>query len=143
VILTRASLVAWMVKNLPAMQETWFQSLGQEDPLEQRMVTHSSIFAWRIPWAEEHGRLYSPWGHKELDVTNQLIHTHVSSNRGKMVLPLFSTYSTYHLGAGALVGEFGSFLSHRFLDPTPGLGCDTRELLILKIFSKGFDVQPT
>ena len=97
-----------MVKNLPAMQETWFQSLGQEDPLEQRMVTHSSIFAWRIPWAEEHGRLYSPWGHKELDVTNQLIHMHVSSHRGKMVLPLFSTYSTYHLGAGALVGEFGS-----------------------------------
>ena len=105
-ILTRASLVAWTVKNLPIMQETWFQSLGQEDPLEKRMVTHSSILAWRIPWAEEHGRLYSPWGHKELDMTKQLTHTHVTSNRGKMVLPLFSTYSTYHLGAGALVGEF-------------------------------------
>ena len=44
-----ASLVAQMVKNLPAMQETWVQSLGQEDPLEKRMATHSSILAWRIP----------------------------------------------------------------------------------------------
>ena len=44
-----ASLVAQMVKNLPAMQETWVQSLGWEDPLEEGMVTHSSILAWRIP----------------------------------------------------------------------------------------------
>ena len=42
-----------MVKNPPAMQEKWVQSLGQEDPLEKGMVTHSSILAWRIPWAEE------------------------------------------------------------------------------------------
>ena len=48
-----ASQVAQMVKNLPAMQETWVQSLGQEDPLEKGMATHSSIFAWRIPWTEE------------------------------------------------------------------------------------------
>ena len=48
-----ASLVAQMVKNLPAMQDTWVQSLGQEDFLEQEMATHSSIFAWRIPWTEE------------------------------------------------------------------------------------------
>ena len=44
-----ASIVAQMVKNLPAMQETWDWSLGQEDPLEEGMVTHSSILAWRIP----------------------------------------------------------------------------------------------
>ena len=44
-----ASLVAQTVKNLPAMQETWVQSLGQEDPLEEGMATHSSILAWRIP----------------------------------------------------------------------------------------------
>ena len=44
------SLVAQMVKNLPAMQETWVQSLGQEDPLEKGMGTRSNIFAWRIPW---------------------------------------------------------------------------------------------
>ena len=88
------------------MPETQVRSLGQEDPLEKELATHSSILAWEIPWKEELGRLYSPWGHKELDMTKQLTHTHVTSNRGKMVLPLFSTYSTYHLGAGALVGEF-------------------------------------
>ena len=48
-----------MVKNLPAVQETWVQSLGQEDPLEKGKATHSSITAWRIPWREESGRLQS------------------------------------------------------------------------------------
>ena len=52
-----ASLVAQMVKNLPAMWETQVQSPGQEDPLEKGMPTHSSILAWRIPWTEEPGRL--------------------------------------------------------------------------------------
>ena len=51
------SLVAQMVKNLPAMQEAWVQSLGREDPLEKGMATHSSILAWRIPGTEEPGRL--------------------------------------------------------------------------------------
>ena len=50
-----ASLVAQMVKNPPAMQETWLRSLGWEDPLEKEMATHSSIPAWRIPWTEEPG----------------------------------------------------------------------------------------
>ena len=53
----RTSLVAQMVKHLPAMQETWVQSLGQEDPLEKEMATHSSTLAWKIPWMEEPGRL--------------------------------------------------------------------------------------
>ena len=48
-----------MVKNLPAMQETWVQSLGQEDPLEKVIATHSGILAWRIPWTEEPGKLQS------------------------------------------------------------------------------------
>ena len=48
-----------MVKNLPAMQETWVLSLGWGDPLEKGMATHSSIRAWRIPWTEEHGGLQS------------------------------------------------------------------------------------
>ena len=56
---SRASLVAQLVKNLPAMWETWVQSLGQEDPLEKGMGTHSSILAWRIPWTEELGGLQS------------------------------------------------------------------------------------
>ena len=46
-----------MVKNLPSMQETWVQSLGQEDPLKKGMATHSSILAWRIPWIKELGKL--------------------------------------------------------------------------------------
>ena len=54
-----ASLVAQMVKNPPAMQKTWVQSLSWEDPLEEDMTTHSSILAWRIPWTEGLGRLQS------------------------------------------------------------------------------------
>ena len=61
-----ASLVAQMVKNLPAMWETWVRSLGREDPLERGMATNSSILAWRIPWTEEPGGLQS-MGLKELD----------------------------------------------------------------------------
>ena len=53
------SLMAQMIKNLPAIQETQVQSLGQEDPLKKGMVTHSSILAWRIPWTEEPGGLQS------------------------------------------------------------------------------------
>ena len=51
------SLVAQIVKNLPAMQETWVRSLGREDPLEKGMATHSGTLAWEIPWIEEPGRL--------------------------------------------------------------------------------------
>ena len=56
---SRVSLMAQMVKNLPAMQETQVGSLGGEDPLEEEMATHSSILAWKIPWTEEPGRLQS------------------------------------------------------------------------------------
>ena len=56
--------MAQRVKHLPAMQETWVQSLSQEDPLEKGMATHSSILAWRIPWTEELGA--------ESDTTEQL-----------------------------------------------------------------------
>ena len=55
----QASLRAQLVKNLPAMQETWVRFLGWEDPLEKGMATHSSILAWRIPWTEEPGGLQS------------------------------------------------------------------------------------
>ena len=65
------SLMAQMVKDLPALQKTWVQSLGQEDPLEKEMATHSIILAWRIPWMG-----YSPWGCKESDTAEQLTHTH-------------------------------------------------------------------
>ena len=55
----RAALVAQLVKNLPAMWETWVRPLGWEDPLEKGMATHSSILAWKMPWMEEPGRLQS------------------------------------------------------------------------------------
>ena len=48
-----------LVKNISAMKDTWVQSLGQEDPLEKGLATHSSILAWRIPWTEEPGRIQS------------------------------------------------------------------------------------
>ena len=54
-----ASLIFQLVKKLPAIQETWVRFLGQEDPLEKEVATHSSILAWRISWTEESGRLQS------------------------------------------------------------------------------------
>ena len=60
------SLVAQLVKNPPAMWETWVRSLGSEDPLEKGKATHSSILSWRIPWT-----VYL-WYHKESDMTEQL-----------------------------------------------------------------------
>ena len=51
--------MAQMVKNLPEVEESWAQSLGQEDLLEEGMATHSTILAWRIPWTEESGGLQS------------------------------------------------------------------------------------
>ena len=58
------------------MWETRIQSPGREDPLEKGMAIHSSILAWRIPWTKEPDKLYSPWGRKESDTTEQLTHTH-------------------------------------------------------------------
>ena len=62
---SRASLVAQLVKNLPAMWETWVRSLGWEDPLEKGMATHCSILAWRIPWTVQSMEL------QEMDIIEQ------------------------------------------------------------------------
>ena len=69
VVVQWVSLVVQTVKNLPAVQETQVRFLGGEDALEKGMATHTSILAWRIPWTEKTGGLYSPWGRKELDTT--------------------------------------------------------------------------
>ena len=71
-LLIRASLVTQMVKNLPAKQETRVRSLGQEDPLEKKMATHSSILAWKISWTEKPGGLQS-MGPQRVGMTE---HTH-------------------------------------------------------------------
>ena len=57
-----------MVNNLPAMQETQVQFLGEENPLEKETATHSGILAWRVPWTEEPG--YSPWGSQTVGLSN-------------------------------------------------------------------------
>ena len=74
--------MAQTVKNLPAMQETWVQSLNQEDSMEKGMATHSNILAWKISWTEEPG--YSPWGHNVSDMTEQLTHTHTYPSMAKV-----------------------------------------------------------
>ena len=68
------SILAQMAKNMPALWETQVQSLGQKDPLEEGMATHSSILAWRIPWTEQPGELQS-MGLQRVDTTEWLTHT--------------------------------------------------------------------
>ena len=77
-----ASLVAQMIKNLPAMQETQVQFLGWKDPLEMGMAIHFSILAWRIPWTEEPGRLQSMGSPRVRHhwVTNTHTHTHTHTH---------------------------------------------------------------
>ena len=91
-------LVAQMVKNLPTIQETQVGSLGQEDPLEKKMVTHSSILAWRIPWTKESGG-HCPWGHKESDMTELLTHiqthTYTQTHMEAEYCPL-TVFSKFH-----------------------------------------------
>ena len=70
--------MAQTVKHLPAMWETWVRSLGQEDPLEKEMATHSSNLAWKIPWMEEPGRLQSLGSQRVGDITERL-HFHFLS----------------------------------------------------------------
>ena len=66
---TEQQLVAEIVKNPLAVWKTQVRSVDQEDPLDKGMAIYSSILAWRIPWTQELGRLYSPWGREESDVT--------------------------------------------------------------------------
>ena len=93
--------MAQMVKNLLAVQEAWVQSLGQEDPLEKGMATHSSVLAWRIPWTEEPGRLQS-MGSQRVDTTERL--THTLSLRSRQVS--FSSSSAELGGKGRSVAAF-------------------------------------
>ena len=84
-----ASLVAQLVKNLPAMQETWVRCLGW-DPLEKGKATHSSILARRIPW--------TTWGHTELDTTKQLSLSQQAADKTyfkRQSKRLFSCYNIY------------------------------------------------
>ena len=81
---TKASLMAQMVKNLPAVQETGVRSLDPEDPLERGMATHFSFLAWRIPWTEESGGLQSMGSrrvkHDCSSLARACIHTHTHTH---------------------------------------------------------------
>ena len=70
-----------MVKTLPAKQKTWVQSLGWEDLLDEDIANHSSI-SGESPWIEHPGRLYSPWGCKELDMTETIFFLNLSRKSG-------------------------------------------------------------
>ena len=102
------SLVAQTVKRPPTVWETQVRSLGQEDPLEKEMATHSSTLAWKIPWTLEHGTLQS-WGRKELDTTERLHFTYTSHLTWT---PVFNPASTSHLPITqhSCVPLHGSFL---------------------------------
>ena len=89
-----AFLVAQMVKNSPAMQETQVRSLGWDNPLENGMATHSSIFAWRISWTEEPDGLHTIHGVAESDRTERLI---LSTFLFGGILPSFSGSQFSHL----------------------------------------------
>ena len=82
-------ILAQMVKNLPAMQETWVQYLSQEDPLETGMATHSSILAWEIPWTEVPGRLHTVHAIAELNTTEQLTLSYLISDIYVKMIALF------------------------------------------------------
>ena len=92
--------MAQLVKNLPAMRETSVQSLGWEDPLEGGMATHSSILAWRIRMdrglhVAPHGLAgYSPWGHKQSDMTEQLSTAHIHISFTHSFLPHWPPFSS-------------------------------------------------
>ena len=80
------SFIAQSVLNLLAMQEARVRFLGGKDPLEKEMATRSSILAWRIPWTEEPGRLYSPRCRKDLDMTER------QTNTGNLLFPYSRSY---------------------------------------------------
>ena len=92
-------LAGTVVKNLPAKQETWVQSLGQEDPLKKEMATHSSVLAWRISWTEEPGGLQSIRGKSQTQLSNYTIRR---------------TQSEYHI---LLVIRFTQSQTHFYLHP--------------------------
>ena len=91
--------MAQLIKNPSVMQETQVQYLGGEDLLEKEMATHSSTLAWKIPWREEPGGLYSPWGRKESDTTEQL---HFDKVHQGLPLWLSDIEPTCNAGTGAI-----------------------------------------
>ena len=83
--------MAQIVKNLPAMQETWVGSLCWEDPLEKGIATHSNILAWRIPWSEDPGRLQSMGSQNSWTLLSTHTHTHTHTHTSEVSEPAFKS----------------------------------------------------
>ena len=115
VLVCVSSLVAQRVKHLPAVWETQVPSLGREYPLEEEMVTHPSILAWRIPWKEEPGGL-QPMGYKDSDRTEQL-HFHFPLVGGVLIL----CACTVLMYVGQLLAPIYK-LAHHTQESVKGLG---------------------
>ena len=88
------SLIVQPVKNMPLMQKTWVQFLGQEDPLEEEMATHSSILAWRNPWTEESGGLQSIASQR---IRHDLATEHAHTQHAYMKIPPSEVSHAHHL----------------------------------------------
>ena len=127
------SMVAQMVKNLPAMQETRVQSLGQEDPLEKGMETHSSILPWRIPWIEEPGGLqFLRAGHNWTINKRQM---------GTKIQPVpMNLQRQFHKSTTSLSQERGLWRMNResfmFAEPGFWVPCQRWNFLVILGFSK-------
>ena len=121
---SRASLVAQTLKNLPAVWETQVRSLGQEDPLEKGMATHSSIFAWRIPWTEEPGGLQSMG-------SQRVTHAWANNTHGVKVQSQKPRRANRSLGA-CLSPPWGS----NARSTPPSLGTDGKTSILVQLFEQ-------
>ena len=99
-----ASLVAQTVQNLPAIQETWIQSLDREHPVKKGMATHSSILAWRIPWTKKSGGLQF-MGSQRVRHNWMNYHRHIHSKN-------YMRYSTLHYKIGSALDDFAQLQAH-------------------------------
>ena len=126
-VITGASPVTQMVKHLPTMRETWVQSLGWEDPLEKEMATHSSIHAWKIPWAKDPGGLPSIGSAKSWTRLSDFTSLQVITEHQAELLGLCSSFPlTIYFAHGRvymsmLLSQFFSFLPQVSLSSSPSI----------------------
>ena len=125
-------MVAEMVKNLPAMEETQVWSLAQEDPLEEGRATHSSIIAWAIPWIEEPGGLH-PLGRKQCDQT-----IWPQSDMTERLTAMQTRTSHHHLHEQFQIWCPGALSSTREVSGTPGKKCKFNHRNFVLISLKGW-----
>ena len=114
-----ASQVAQRLKHLPAMRETWVRSLGQEDPLEKEMATHTSILAWKIPWMEEHGGLQSRGSQRVGHDWATSLHLYIYMTQTKVLMPKVLMLTIAGSNTTLKTKEDKDSLNHYFCIPIP------------------------